>query len=348
MPPETETRTPASKSTYPFSCTCVGGGMAGLTLAKILRQHGIQTTVLDKGRGIGGRMATRRIPPEGVFDYGAQYFTARDPKFQAWVAAWKTAGTVTEWSQGFRTADGSLKANGEPRYRGVPNMRSIAKSLADPLWTFTASRVTKVTWEETFWTAEIHPMRKYRSDVMVFTQPIPQALELLDQSQIQIPSDIRGELETIAYHPCIAVLALLENLAGKAPVDIPEPGGMWLNGDPLSWIADNGAKGVSSAEHTVTLHAGPEFSQSHWEADDKALIQTLMEAASPWVTGEVVKAQVHRWRYSQPYRFYSSPFLSIDLPGTLVFAGDAFVEANVEGAVLSGMAAAEFILSQNR
>ena len=42
--------------------------------------QGWAVTVFDKGRGPGGRLATRRAD-DLRFDHGAQYFTARDPRF---------------------------------------------------------------------------------------------------------------------------------------------------------------------------------------------------------------------------------------------------------------------------
>ncbi|MEO0815401.1 MAG: FAD-dependent oxidoreductase, partial [Myxococcota bacterium] len=56
----------------------VGAGMAGMSCARTLADHGVPVTVFDKGRGPGGRMSTRRAEPH-VFDHGAQYFVARDP-----------------------------------------------------------------------------------------------------------------------------------------------------------------------------------------------------------------------------------------------------------------------------
>ena len=71
------------------SCLIIGGGISGLITANLLQKKGIKVTILDKGRGIGGRLATRRLrhsePITGVFDYGMQFFTVSDPLFQQWV-----------------------------------------------------------------------------------------------------------------------------------------------------------------------------------------------------------------------------------------------------------------------
>ncbi len=48
----------------------IGAGMAGLTAARHLVADGHPVAVFDKGRGIGGRLATRRAEA-GTFDHGA-------------------------------------------------------------------------------------------------------------------------------------------------------------------------------------------------------------------------------------------------------------------------------------
>jgi predicted NAD/FAD-dependent oxidoreductase len=35
------------------SCLIIGGGMTGLMAATVLKRHGLDVTVFDKGRGIG-------------------------------------------------------------------------------------------------------------------------------------------------------------------------------------------------------------------------------------------------------------------------------------------------------
>ena len=57
----------------------VGAGMAGLTAARRLQRF-VDVVVLDKGRGVGGRLATRRVG-DATFDHGAQFLTTRTPEF---------------------------------------------------------------------------------------------------------------------------------------------------------------------------------------------------------------------------------------------------------------------------
>ena len=53
-------------------CLIVGAGIAGLVAARSLQSRGFSVLVLDKGRGVGGRLATRNFEG-GRFDYGAQF-----------------------------------------------------------------------------------------------------------------------------------------------------------------------------------------------------------------------------------------------------------------------------------
>jgi predicted NAD/FAD-dependent oxidoreductase len=39
----------------------IGAGISGLFAARTLQDHGMKATVFEKGRGVGGRMSTRRM-----------------------------------------------------------------------------------------------------------------------------------------------------------------------------------------------------------------------------------------------------------------------------------------------
>ena len=315
------------------SCIVVGGGITGLITATILQQKGIGVTVLDKGRGIGGRLATRRISwgesVEGVFDYGTQYFSAEHSKLKPWIDDWLQQGVIKEW-------DSVSEADGKPYYCGVNGTRGIAKYLARDLDVYTSTKVVRVSYDKQ-WLIKTESDRTYQGDILVMTPPVPQTLALLDASEITLPAKIEASLKQISYHSCIAVLALLEK-----PSNIPAPGGIALEDESLVWLADNHQKGISPHGYGVTLHATPKFSDTYWDSDNAEIADKLFTAAANYLT-TVIKYQVHRWRYSLPKTFYSEPCLVLSqLP--LVMAGDAFVAPKIAGAMLSGIAAGEAVI----
>lgn len=324
------------------SCTIVGGGMAGLIAGTVLQRHGVAVTILDKGRGIGGRLASRRIAHprygEGVCDYGMQYFTVSDPRFQVWVAEWLQPGVVTSWWQD--------PASGRTCYRGTTSSRSIAQHLATSLDVRTQTCVSGLSWESPTWQIHTANSDRFQAHNLLITAPIPQTLALLDNSAIALPVAIRQRLDRVTYQPCLAVLALLDRASS-----IPSPGGLRLTDSALAWLADNHHQGISPRAHAITLHATPEFSRTHWQADDTVIAEILLDRAAPWLAATVVEDRVHRWLYSQPQTFYPAAYLAIPEPGLLVLAGDAFSQTptaepslHLQTAMLSGLAAAEYLL----
>jgi len=329
------------------NCVIIGGGISGLIAATQLQQAGLKVTVLDKGRGVGGRLATRRIQHtisgEGVFDYGAQFITVQQAPFQQWISDWKRNNIVQMWSDQFIVNNARVKQLNTPYYRGVVSMRDIAKHLAANLTVHTSTQIEKVAWKANRWTVHSDAKEEFTGDLILLTPPVPQILELLSHSKITLPEDIESQLENVTYQRCIAALALLNERSA-----IPEPGGMWLDGEPIQWSADNSVKGISPDGHAVTIHAGPEFSLRHWDWSDEKIFERLITAAQPLIHGQIVEYQIHRWRYSQPIQSYGQPFLYLSHPGPMVFAGDGFVGNLVESAALSGIHAAEFIVANLR
>ena len=66
----------------------VGAGISGVCAANLLAQEGFKVDVFEKSRGLGGRLTTKRLDWAHI-DIGAQYFTARDPRFIKQVEAWQ-------------------------------------------------------------------------------------------------------------------------------------------------------------------------------------------------------------------------------------------------------------------
>jgi predicted NAD/FAD-dependent oxidoreductase len=316
----------------------IGAGMAGLAAAHELRARGRESLVIDKGRGVGGRLATRwSETPAGVrawYDHGAQFFTVRSQVFRERVESWQRAGLVSEWARGFADGQGAAQADGHPRYVTRGGMNALARDLAATLDVQVNTQVGAIGWGDG-WEVALATGERISAGALILTPPVPQSLALLAAGGTSLPAVAQAALTAIEYDPCFAVLAELDG-----PSQLPAPGALQLRGEPIAWIGDNHRKGISPDAFTVTIHAGPDFTRTHWESPYEEVATKLLAAAADWLGAEVRTWQVHRWRYSHPQTPYPEACLRLDLPGPLVLAGDAFGEPRVEGAFLSGVAAA--------
>ncbi|MBE9175972.1 NAD(P)/FAD-dependent oxidoreductase [Synechocystis salina LEGE 06155] len=326
-----------------ISVVIVGGGLCGLIAGTVLQRQGLGVTVLDKGKGIGGRLASRRLrhgEAVGCFDFGAQYFKAQDPLFLAWVEDWLNAGVVKVWAEGMGTETGAIRSQGVKLYRGELSNRSLAQYLAQDLRVVNGERVNSFHWQDNVWQVHCDSGQVYLGDRLVVTAPLPQTLALCETSAIKLPAHVHQTLAAVTYDPCFSLSLLLEQ-----PSLVPEPGGVWLSGEPLVWMACSTKKGISPHGYGVTVQAGPEFSRHHLETDAVQVIQLMTEAAQPWLGSAVLASHLHLWRYSHPQNPLDQSFLFGNFPGPVYFGGDAFHGGKVEGAALSGLAIAEHLLN---
>lgn len=308
----------------------VGAGLSGLVAARSLRNQGHEVIVFDKGRGVGGRLATRRIG-EAVLDHGAQFFTVRDSRFQEIVDGWIREGVVKIWCHGFGT-----EQDGYPRYIGTTGMTSVAKHLAIGLDIRVSSLVFSVTRHATgAWTTTLDTGESFTSDAVLLTAPIPQSFGFAFTGGVELPDELR----TIDYERTLCLLAAID----AAPA-IPSPGALQNPDDIFSFIGDNHAKGISPVP-AVTFHANPTWSATHWDLPHDEAEALLREAAKPYLgDAKIIAANFKRWRFATPQRNWPDRCWMID-DHSLVIAGDAFSGPRVEGAVLSGLSAADALLA---
>ena len=321
----------------------IGAGLSGLAAAHaLLAGPGTppEILVVDKGRSVGGRLATRRMG-RAVLDHGAQFFTVRSEAFRIAVDGWLEAGVVEEWSRGFATDDGY------PRYRVVGGMNALAKHLAralgDQAEILTGQRAGAVIpsdrWAVTYDAATREPDE---ADAIIATPPIPQTLALLAAGPTPLSADVRADLEAMSYHKVVAILTRLDRSPG-----LPAPGALQRPDHPVfTFVADNQAKGISD-EPAVTFHVAHALSAELWGRTDAEILDRLATDVQAEIgDAEIADIQVKRWRYSGPAAPHPEPYLLVaERPGPLVLAGDGFGGSKVEGAFLSGLAAAGRVLA---
>ncbi|HET7272120.1 MAG TPA: FAD-dependent oxidoreductase [Rubrobacter sp.] len=326
------------------SCIIVGAGISGLISATELQGAGWDVTALDKGQVVGGRMATRNVGT-GNFDHGAQFFTVRGERFANLVDDWLSEGVAAEWTRGFANAEGQPNYDGHPRYRGAEGMASIPRFISRSLNVLTRERVVTVDAGADGWDVACESGMRLKGDALVLAVPVPEALDLASSGSYTLPDRARRQLEAVSYDPCLALMVLLDGVSS-----VPEPGGMQIKGEPLDWISDNQRKGISEVP-AITIHAGPEWSRSHFEDDEAEITRDLISLASASLEEElrtsVVETSLTRWRYSWVTNSHPGPCLVASEDPPLVFCGDAFGQPKVEGAALSGLAAADHLLARN-
>jgi predicted NAD/FAD-dependent oxidoreductase len=223
-------------------------------------------------------------------------------------------------------------------------MTAIPKFIADGLDVELENAVEGVDVDQQHWHVTTQARKVFTSDHLILSPPLPQSLSLLGKHvSSRIPELVRKTLAGVEYERCIALMATLSGASG-----LPFPGAIQVGAEPIHWIADNSIKGVSPNSHSITVHAGPKFSEEYWEEDDKIVSDTLWQVSTAWLQPSVsIKSfQIQRWKFSKPRVTLPEPFIAISKPAALLFTGDAFAGPKVEGAALSGLSAAEYLIER--
>lgn len=300
----------------------IGAGLAGVSCARRLVAAGRSVMMLDKGRGIGGRMATRRVTLEAGtirFDHGAQYLRAEDPDF---TQALQT-GPVQGWLDNARLV-------------GVPGMSSLPRALADGLQVRQGVEVTHLSHAQGRWhlTTTAGSMQTPR---LVLTIPAPQARSLLGAAD-----PLAAKIANVEMSPCLTLMAAF-------PPGSARPFPERLDHEhPLAWIAQDSSKpGRGDAAVTWVAQAGPDYSAAHLEATREeiaAQMRPLLCDAIGEDPARALYAQAHRWRYAQTARPLGQTCLH-DRGRALSVGGDWCLGPRAEHAWQSGRAIAAHILA---
>ncbi len=299
----------------------VGAGIAGLACADALQSAGMTVKLLDKGRGPGGRMSTRRVTTalgEASFDHGAQYFTVRDPDFARCVEQWRAKGVAARWP-----------AAGDDAWVGAPAMSAPVKELAKSLSVTWTSQVDGIEREDGRWR-----VGERRYDAAVIATPAEQAAPLLRPWD----AGFADQAAATRSAPCWTVMAAF---AARVPLesDVLREEGI------LGWAARNSAKPGRSGPESWVLQAGPGWSAAHLEQTPDTIVAPLLAAFAGRVGGalpELLSATAHRWRYARCGSAGVGFFWNETV--RLGACGDWLIGPRVEAAWLSGRRLAAAVL----
>jgi predicted NAD/FAD-dependent oxidoreductase len=212
------------------------------------------------------------------------------------------------------------------------------------------------------------------------TPPLPQALALLNNGGFASQC---APLASVTYDPCIVmIMGIPRKLSAQWPAPVwmlPTESTANTAGNSLDnfspKIAGMFIQHATQPEMSdvLAIHLSHASSQSLWNETDETIFQGTLEcmrknieetipnislSSEPFAT----LLSVHRWRYSRCRESLPMPFFKVinqsaypgkdrdssagkNSPGCLYLAGDAFIRSTIEGAYLSGHAAAKDLLA---
>lgn len=346
-----------------FDVAVIGSGVSGLTCAQELQKAGYKVIVLDKSRVVGGRMATRRVSGTRA-DHGVRYLEPKGELLQQLIQDLQTQEPLENKLQLWTNTLYEFKQNqlqpqaiSQPYYIMPSGMNTVGKIMAEGLNIQLNSRVESVTiTTENNWQCHIESTDKNNPELpeivtaksLVIAIPAPQALMLLESSDIEFESIFLNQIKSVEYDPCITVMA---GYSKEHNPDIPNWKAVTFSDDPiLAWVGIDSSKRLHPTQAVFVIQSNSNFAQQYLEATDlNAVGQKLIDQAAntllPWLdTPEWI--QIHRWRYA----FCRTPLRVSYLTNTtllpLVCAGDWCGGNQIEGALKSGIDAANWLQNQ--
>lgn len=308
----------------------VGAGLAGVTCARALAGQGHEVRMFDKGRGLGGRLATRRIEG-GQFDHGAAALPVADAGFSALLAALEEERAVARWTPPWSDSE---------QWVGLPGMSALVKALARGLEVETGRRVAGLERKRAGWFLSFEDGEgEGPFDRLLLAIPQPQALELL------VPwPEWRAALSQAEMAPCWTGLFAFEEAVTPGAKPLPSPA------SPIRRILRDSAKpGRTGGLDCWVVQANPEWTVQNLEIEkEEAAALLLAEACEVWRAdpGKPRYAAGHRWRFAFTAKPLGESHL-FDASLGLGVCGDWCLGEEAEAAYRSGAALAQAVLSGN-
>jgi renalase len=343
----------------------IGAGVAGLTCGRVLQQAGYRVVLLEKSRGVGGRLATRRLH-ETRADHGSCYLSPKGELFRELIEDLVEEGVVKVWTDcvyGFTPEDGLYASTDRrdriPRYVAPEGMNAIAKYLSSGLniqfnqraiaLTLTRDRTWQITLENT------HPdsannliTTNLEAKAVIVTVPAPQAIALLESlaPKHTLATSSLDSLRKVAFNPCIAVMAgYTEAHRQDWQTRYPEVSAIALTHPDLAWIGLDSSKRTIPSTPVFVVQSSAAFAETTLDCADvnplgKDLLNSAADLLAPWLRSPTWM-QVHRWRYALSSRPLGQKFWTAETAAPLLCAGDWCTGMKAENALIAGVEVAD-------
>jgi len=317
-----------------YDYAIVGAGITGLTLARRLKSQHQTVLVLEKSRGAGGRLATRRWSDDGIFfDHGCEGLDTKSSEVEAWVKEMNLESLLKHEGDDFKILDHSSNSFCSG------GISQIGRRLSEGLELQKQVKVHSIQRIDSMFRLQSDEGDVHLAQKVVFTCPLPQIKQIiLNEDSDNIMSKLWDPVwDQVTYEPSHSVMSRvssLEAFSGNLTKKLGE-----------GFVAVNVSQKFRLKQPCVIVHSPTSWSSENLEEDPEQVyirVKTLLiqHGLSP-----VGSYQVHRWRYALAGKVVRGGRGFAELcSGDLFFAGEAFAGTGVSAALRSANKLSDHLL----
>lgn len=356
----------------PISVGVIGGGISGVTAARALAEAGVSVVVHERSAILGGRLGA--VEFEGEFVSAAcSYIKASDPSFRRQCERWEEDGVLCEWSNASPhviAAPGEwapLSSKDERWFVGAPDMGAptalttgtdssidvrhgdvfdVNFDAASQQWVVATQPATE---DAADLDAEV-PIESHLYSALVLAVPVHEAAELLDRKLLDALLGRRRYKDFVKER--VSALFKFER-----SLELPFGfAAITMDDAPATVVISESSRRRSSSESEEDCEIWVVQSATSWaksaldeEMGDAEMEASLLEAFAKAIGREVdelppvVSQAASVWPYGDmDYEVEGGCVWKADM--RLALAGDWAYNGRVQGAWLSGRAAAQRVL----
>ncbi len=320
----------------PKQIAIIGAGMGGLVCADHLVQAGFECQVFDKGRRLGGRLATR-VQDGLAFNHGAPGLAAAGTEFKGLMKQLVAAGAAQtiSWPENVRTTEFT-------EFVGWPHMNDLLGPLTVNFQVRQSVEISALEKRSHGWELVSLDGRSFGPfDAVLVCIPARQAHNLVKACKPACKPDWDANLDTVRYDPCMTMLCAIEDkhpglasavFEGQSALDkqFQQSGGQELPVDIARWV----------------VHATPEWSSNNLEREPADIARDLLQefvSVNALSNVRTIFLHAHRWRYARVREPFGMPCLW-DTEMGIGLAGDWCLGPNAEHAYDSGRSLARQVI----
>ena len=301
-----------------FDVIIVGAGLSGSYLAREIKELGLNTLIIEKSKGIGGRFSTKPVG-KGLADYGCQYLKPKTKELSELIQSLKNKNLIKK----------SNILQDDEAFIAPYGMNKIPQYLSLGVSTLLNQKVSSIKKTSNNWEIKTNSFL-LKSKILVLTMPINQVSELLKVSDLAIT-----DMPTADYKSFYTITFQNMDTIGSKPV---------LKNDFAPWICNNFLKGLSIDQNTLTVNINEELSNTLLNKDDNKKHELIKRHLKESGFKNFSFYNLHYWKYAftEGQNNITNYFNEDNM---LAICGDSFSVGQADGAVVSSQKTFEKIRS---